>query len=651
MTAADNLEMWVQGYYQLGWTCLPLPAGKKFPPPAGSTGADGEDLSLHQVILSTEPGGNLGLRMPDGVVGIDVDSYGEKRGAQTVRETEMVWGRLPDTPRLTSRDDGVSGIRFFRVPAGTELRTPGPHVDIIRRSHRFAVAAPSVHPEGRPYRWLDASGSPCPPPAVADLPDLPAGWVGALGTAASASRGSSATWLDAIANAKRWWSELPSGLAECTSVRDAREEGLVAASRGGRTGTARHDLLGPVLKLCLMAESDSPCPGVREAVAVVGKAYCGLPDGGDHPDKFWHTVGTTLDRLGTEKPWECMHVTEEDLDAFTSLVADWDGTELPEEAGDNPYRIIDWSEFWTREKKPADWLVNGLLQRGQQMVLYSLPGVGKSLLAGEIAVLLSEGEELLGGPARQPMRVLYVDLENSEDDVHDRLTAWGFAGRPLPNLHYSLLGEWPALNTEAGGRALAKYVADHRIGVVVVDTTSRVVEGDVNSATAVADLWNKCQVRLKRAGVAVIRIDHAGKNADRGQLGSVMKSADQDVIWEMTGSAGDAVSLTCRKDRSGAIGTGSKLGLRRRKDPLRHVPVTAPAGAPPEGATSAGEAAATLDPDQFEAELQVVELLDRIHPGKRVGKVVARKALNDHGMKGPDNTRLQAICTERNRLL
>ena len=34
---------------------------------------------------------------------------------ETVRQAELVWGRLPFSPRLTSREDGVSGIL---APAG-----------------------------------------------------------------------------------------------------------------------------------------------------------------------------------------------------------------------------------------------------------------------------------------------------------------------------------------------------------------------------------------------------------------------------------------------------------------------------------------------------------------------------------------------------
>ena len=84
---------------------------------------------------------------------------------------------LPPSPRATSRDDGISGIRLYRVPSGWKgagilpaapvceghplpdgrearpgnLVSPG---EVIQHHHRYMVAPPSVHPSGRPYRWL-----------------------------------------------------------------------------------------------------------------------------------------------------------------------------------------------------------------------------------------------------------------------------------------------------------------------------------------------------------------------------------------------------------------------------------------------------------------------------------------------------------------
>ncbi len=47
-------------------------------------------------------GGNVGLRLPECVLGIDVDAYAGKSGAATLAEAEARLGALPLTWRSTA---------------------------------------------------------------------------------------------------------------------------------------------------------------------------------------------------------------------------------------------------------------------------------------------------------------------------------------------------------------------------------------------------------------------------------------------------------------------------------------------------------------------------------------------------------------------
>lgn len=170
-------------YYRAGWKPIPLPPKKKSPPPVGFTGGSGVDPTAEQVEewRATVGDGNIGLRLPDYVLGIDVDAYGEKAGEQTLAAYEVKLGALPATWMTSSREDGVSGIRLFRVPA--RLKFPGQlkggGVELIRWYHRYIVVAPSVHPDtGREYDWwnggeLQADEFPEP----GELAELPEAWV------------------------------------------------------------------------------------------------------------------------------------------------------------------------------------------------------------------------------------------------------------------------------------------------------------------------------------------------------------------------------------------------------------------------------------------------------------------------------------------
>lgn len=175
-------------YWNAGWRgVIPLPPGKKTWPPTGYTGWDGIFPSFPDVMAWAEDrgDGNVALHLPDGVLGIDVDDYGNKIGGQTLELRERAWGELPPTWRTTSRDDGVSGIRLYRVPVssgGNSLRWPGkvgPAIETVHRGHRYAVVPPSIHPDTeRAYRWINPDGAvSLTPPRAEDLPELPWAWV------------------------------------------------------------------------------------------------------------------------------------------------------------------------------------------------------------------------------------------------------------------------------------------------------------------------------------------------------------------------------------------------------------------------------------------------------------------------------------------
>lgn len=187
----------VQLYRQLGWRgTLPLPPGQKHNPPDGWTGAhehDPSDAWVHYWATNGQAAGNIALRLPHDVIGIDVDAYDcwrphhdpatgliqqrwtHKRGAETLAQLEAALGPLPPTWRSSARA-APSGVYLYRIPAGaviTESAIPG-DIEIIRRGHRYMVAAPSVNPEtGTAYGWSFGSNAtgwqPAPRPPRLDL--------------------------------------------------------------------------------------------------------------------------------------------------------------------------------------------------------------------------------------------------------------------------------------------------------------------------------------------------------------------------------------------------------------------------------------------------------------------------------------------------
>lgn len=261
----------VADYGQAGWPCiLPVPVADKFPPPVGFTGADGRDTDPMQLVAwaGTHADWSIAVRMPDGVIGIDVDHYDkgavQKRGNHSLAEYTERWGPLPatwsSTARGTDTEPGPSRIMFFRVPAGRYTTKLGESIEIIQRHHRYAVVAPSANPDagGARYRWYDPTDKPsASPPKPDELPWAPEAWVAGLREGATeagpaaADIGSGQALLARIMLARE---------PECADVASARRQALAelaAAESGSRHDTAT----GRVHHLVQLGASGHPGAG------------------------------------------------------------------------------------------------------------------------------------------------------------------------------------------------------------------------------------------------------------------------------------------------------------------------------------------------------------------------------------------------------
>jgi hypothetical protein len=263
-------------YRALNWTgILPLRPYTKWPPPDGYTGHDGIYPSFADMYTWAQdrPDDNLVLRLTDDMIGIDVDDYGEKNGGKTLAEAEKRWGALPPTYRSTSRDDGVSGIRLFKVPAGTafpgklEFEVDGVElggIEIIQRHHRYVLCWPSHHDKTKkPYRWFDEAAGLATmniPPAPANLPDLPQRWIDEL----SVTGHNGVDLGDAPYDIEQSLTDGEPSAKVAESLNEALTE-LTA-------GNSRHDsVLARVLGLLRHGKNGED--GVKSALAMLGAAF------------------------------------------------------------------------------------------------------------------------------------------------------------------------------------------------------------------------------------------------------------------------------------------------------------------------------------------------------------------------------------------
>ncbi len=62
------------------------------------------------------------------------------------------------------------------------------------------------------------------------------------------------------------------------------------------------------------------------------------------------------------------------------------------------------------EQKPI-WLLDELIEQGDQWIINGAPKSGKSLLATQLALAIASGGQFLNWKNKNPARVLYMDFE------------------------------------------------------------------------------------------------------------------------------------------------------------------------------------------------------------------------------------------------
>jgi hypothetical protein len=231
--------------------------------------------------------------------------------------------------------------------------------------------------------------------------------------------------------------------------------------------------------------------------------------------------------------------------------------------------ILDWQALWA-DTTEEEWIVEPLLAKRRLVALYSAPKVGKSLLMLELAAGIASGRPVLGNSATQPLAVLYVDFENDpRGDIRTRLEAMGYAPSDLGNLCYLSFPTLAKLDTKQGADELLAAIAEYACEVVVIDTVSRSVAGDENENDTWLNFYRHTGLRLKQAEVAMIRLDHSGKDESKGQRGGSAKSGDVDAVWRLSKLGDDTFRLSCEAHRFPI--TEQVVDMQRVEDPhLRH---------------------------------------------------------------------------------
>ncbi|MPY67181.1 AAA family ATPase [Deinococcus sp. SDU3-2] len=193
--------------------------------------------------------------------------------------------------------------------------------------------------------------------------------------------------------------------------------------------------------------------------------------------------------------------------------------------------------------KPVEWLVEKFLARGAGTLLFGQPGGRKTAHTAHLVACLVVGRSFAHlKTVTRGLRVLYLDFDGSWEYNRELFEAAfrgvGLEGLPEAFVYYSpnteecaFPGEAaPLQSLEAMGPDLALTVKTLGIDLVVCDSLGQMMVGDTNSGQDVALALRLGLNPARKAGAAVLVIDHATKAAAGGAgiptpMGSQQKRA------------------------------------------------------------------------------------------------------------------------------
>lgn len=576
MTGSGPYGRAAWAYREAGWVgVLPLPPRAKTPPPIGYTGWAGIDPSGADVQAwcdGPEEGGNIALRLPPGVYGLDVDAYDGKTGGAALTAAEGNLGPLPPTWRVSARDDGVSGIRLFRaqlVPGRRWRDEPAGHgagIEAIHAGHRYAVTWPSVHPEvGKIYRWYPpewfTQGRAHDVPTPDELPELPDAWVEALsepGEVATGEMASHAGTLDAV-------TAFPHHGETCTRVREAATRGL-ARLRAARDGAALHPA-GRDATHELVALGHEGHSGARRALAEHFGAFTAvrLARGAEQraaEAEWWRLVRGAVGKLSGEarSACDCALLAGEGVQFDVGEPVDDPSGGEGGAGGLVASRLLRRSGL--ASLPPVEPLVKNALSLRSASVVVGATGVGKTFTVLGLACAVATGTDWLGRPTmRTP--VLYVVGEGAYG-LDARITAWEQENGISVSDDDLAFRVKPGSLTDMG--TWVELLADAReLGArwTILDTFSSLAPDADETKDAAQIMRRLSDLAVALDGTATL-IHHPGWSDDNRVRGGYQFEANADeVLLLKKGNAPNQLVMKRKKVKEGP--DGEEISLVRKE--------------------------------------------------------------------------------------
>lgn len=174
-------------------------------------------------------------------------------------------------------------------------------------------------------------------------------------------------------------------------------------------------------------------------------------------------------------------------------------------------KILSWAEFKAQEYKEPQWIVEGLIPEKGLVAIAGSPESCKSYFANCLAVTVAEGGLLFKQFATLSVSVLLIDQENLGVWLQKRIKSFTSIGQ-LPLYVYPKQEHIFNLEDQAVFDEVLKFIEEHNIGLVIIDTLRFAHDREENSSTEMKPVFDKLKQLAEKAAVVFI---HHHKKTDK----------------------------------------------------------------------------------------------------------------------------------------